>query len=153
MLRGTQHFTKINLFGTIIRNKLVLTSLYHLSHQVGFRDDFVTHIYGSPHFANAPAAKIEQFHFKNHSVSRNHFMLEFTVVDLEKIGVILSRGQRIDTKNAARLCKGFYLQHAWHNRVVWKMTDEEGLVECDIFYADNMPVSKLDDLIHQQERR
>ena len=59
----------------ICHNSANLTSLYQLRHQVSFRNYFVAHKYGSAHFNNSSSDGIEQFHFHDHGIARNHFRL------------------------------------------------------------------------------
>ena len=151
MLRTTQNLAKINLFTAIRRFFLVLTSLYKLRHEVCFGRNFVTYIDGSTHFADSAPDGIEKFHLQDHRVTGDHFVFEFTVVDLEEVRVIFARGHGIDAEYPAGLCQRLDLQDAGHNRVAGEVADKEGFVERDILDPDDMPVRELDDLIDQQE--
>src|SRR6185312_1927799 len=141
------------------KNKLIcrisdkLTSLYQLSHQVGFRNYSVSDIYGSAHLDDASSDGIQQFHFHDHSIARNHFLFEFTIVNFQKISVVLTTPcHSIDGQDPAGLRQGLHLQHTRHDRISRKMTNKERFVEGYIFYSDNILVGEFNDLVDQEKR-
>src|SRR5690348_14750766 len=96
--------------------------LYDLCYQIGFGNYFVADKNSSFHFTNSTAYWIHQFHLENERVTWNNLVLEFTVVDFEKIGIVIMIRIIGNSEYASRLSQGFYLQYTRHHTIPRKMT-------------------------------
>ena len=61
-----------------------LATLHQLGGKIAFGAEFVAYIYAASHHTNTSSYRFYQFHFQDHRIAGNHFLLEFTIIYFQK---------------------------------------------------------------------